>query len=209
MVEDTEVQGMRRWVSRVRAFSAVTGEPTAVPEEPHRQGTEIEGAGLEERKRTVPRMEGLLSELVARIPSDHPTTTPMRFLVDTKVAQDARVLRLLQLAVKLHLEQGLPIQVAGVATAEELVHAQAQLLDDSSRRLLEDLIYTYTPGDELSHRQARALAETVVPGLHPDFVITQISRPVISWFLEALQRLGIQDLTQELQDQIGAFLTAA
>lgn len=173
-------------------------------------------AGLEERKTSqavissaVPSLSRLISPLGYQGTPSPQGVRPLRFLVDTRVKEEARVLRLLQLAVQLRVEKGLPIQAAGVATLEELSEAQAELPDPISRRLLEDLVYTYDPVDEASYREARTLAEAVVPGLHPEFVITQIDRSTVSWFIEALQRLGVRDFSQELQDQIETFLTAA
>gem|GEM_PF-5633365 len=164
---------------------------------------------------TENRLKGGLEEKwVAGLPAVRSTqdrATALRFLVDTGKGE-AGVLRLLEMAVRLRLEGNLPIQAAGVATEEELAEAEAAMPDDISRESLRTRVFTYTPGDEESHRIARALAETLVPelaGLHPELVITEMNRSTVTWFLQALQQLGVTRFTQEMFDQVESYLTAA
>lgn len=138
------------------------------------------------------------------------TVRSLRFIVDTG-AGEAGVLRLLEMAVQLKLQQGLPIAVAGVATEEELAEAEAAMPDDVSRESLHARVFTYTPGDEESHRIARAFAENSAPelaGLHPELVITEMNRSTVTWFLQALQRLGVNRFTHEMFDRVESYLTA-
>lgn len=114
--------------------------------------------------------------------------------------------------MQLRLRDGVPVQAAGVATEKELAEAEAAMPDDVSRESLRARVFTYTPGDEESHQVALALAETSVPGLagiHPELIITEMNRSTVTWFLQALQRLGVTCLTQEMFDRVESYLTAA
>jgi hypothetical protein len=133
---------------------------------------------------------------------------PMRFIVDTGKG-NPEVLNLLSLALALKLEDpNLPIEAAGVATAGELAEAQAGL-PESVGRLLQDFVRTYTPGDEASHDLALGMARFDIPDLHRDYEIREIDRHTLSWFFEALQALGVRNLSSGLKEQVEAFLTAA
>lgn len=167
--------------------------------------------GSPQKIRVVP-LEKLNSGLEeAGVPKARQMVRSLRFIVDTG-AGEAGVLRLLELAVQLKLQQGLPIAVAGVATEEELAEAEAAMPDDVSRESLRVRVFTYTPGDEESHQIARAFAENSAPelaGLHPELVITEMNRSTVTWFLQALQRLGVNRFTHEMFDRVESYLTAA
>ncbi|GEM_PF-6562424 len=129
----------------------------------------------------------------------------LQFLADTGRG-DARVLHLLQLAVLLNIQQGLPIQAAGVATEEERARALAQL-PEGARDLFRQLVVPYHAGDEADYQFARAVAEGMIRDFHPELVISTVEDPlVIGWFFEALQRLGITDLSSDLQQRIAALI---
>ncbi|GEM_PF-5239472 len=149
-------------------------------------------------------------EILVKFESGLEEKGSLRFLVDTGAGEPG-VLRLLEMAVQLRLKDGVPVQAAGVATAEELAEAEAAMPDDISRESLRSRVFTYTPGDEESHRIARALAEASVPelaGLHPELVITEMNRSTVTWFLQALQRLGVNRFTHEMFDRVESYLTA-
>lgn len=177
-----------------------------------------EQAGAEERAEKITIIPATTDRtgleeltLAKNPPSAVQTKMPLRFLVDTGKGESG-VLRLLEMAVQLRLKDGVPVQAVGVATEEELAEAEAAMPDDVSRELLRARVFTYTPGDEESHQVALALAETSVPGLagiHPELIITEMNRSTVTWFLQALQRLGVNRFTQEMFDRVESYLTAA
>ncbi|PIQ82766.1 MAG: hypothetical protein COV76_02015 [Candidatus Omnitrophica bacterium CG11_big_fil_rev_8_21_14_0_20_64_10] len=155
-----------------------------------------------------PGISWLLPMFLSSVPvaSADREVRPLRFIVDTG-AGEFRVLRLLQLAVTLRLA-GAPVEAAGVATEAELAAAQAGLEDAAARRLLADLVYTYRAGNPADHALALALAQAAVP-VHPENIISGITRSTITWFLEALDTLGLRGLTSGLEQAVESYLTAA
>jgi len=188
----------------------------AVPAGPSRavavKGTEGEIPPLQFQ--TFPDLEGLISDLSGRFPPAYQPGQMIRFIVDTNRLKpgegDSRVLHLVQLAVWLkERNPNLPIEVAGLATAQELAAAKAQLTDPASRELLGKQIFTYKVGDRVSHTIAMNRLKKKFPALrniHPELVVTQINGATLSWYLEALQRLGVRDLSHDLWERIEAFL---
>ncbi len=167
-------------------------------------GRRRQTAGLEEKVS--------LGEILERARVDLPLAgqqeQPLRFIVDTSQGEP-KVLRLLQLAVLLEKEKGLRVQAAGVATAQELAAALDELPDETSRLLLESRISRYVPGDPESYQRATEKARKLVPGLHPEAIITEINRLTVGWFLETIEILGIWKLSSQFKKQIDFTLTAA
>ncbi|MBI3333830.1 MAG: hypothetical protein HYZ93_07060 [Candidatus Omnitrophica bacterium] len=161
------------------------------------------GSGLEEKSLLKETLEGLRREL----PQAGQRTVPLRFVVDTSEGKP-EVLRLLQLAVLLNREKGLPIQAAGVATPQELDQALEELPPEA-RSLMQGLVYLYSPGDPASHRKAMEMARILVPNLIDEEMIRGIDRGRIGLFLEAIERLGVWSFSQEMRLQLDPFLTAA
>lgn len=161
-------------------------------------------AGLEERLVSLPPIQ---------VPAAVQESIPMRFVVDTYRERDPEVLRFAQWAVLL-VRAGMPVRFAGVATAWDLEEAK-QELPMEARQMLEDHTQIYNPSDPASYEAALAAAKASVFGsadspLAPESVLTRLDPTWVGWFLDELQRLGIQELfSPELLDQIEAHLTAA
>jgi len=168
-------------------------------------------AGLEER--TLPRLPWLAPPTRSTLPSAQQMSRDMRFMVDTREKGNPEVLRFAQWAVLL-IRAGAPdIQFAGVATAEELAAAQAQMPDEASRQALDDYIFTYDPADPSSYEAAFFFARAMAFGESPfrqELVLTESDPLYVEWFLGELDRLGIKGLlSPDLWDRIQATLTAA
>lgn len=160
-------------------------------------------------------LEELVSELGSRVDPAVEWVQPMRILVDTNQVGpdpgDSRVLRLAELAVRLRLERNLPVEVAGLATLEELAAGLEQLPDEVNRDLLRSRIFVYQAGDPESHETARMLLEVTFPEFEGVKPITTVDEGTVQWFLAGLEELGVppESFTPEFREQIKSFLTLA
>jgi len=161
-------------------------------------------SGLEEQLAPLPPVQ---------LPPARQQVLPMRFVVDTYAERDPEVLRFAQWAALL-MRAGVPVRFAGVATAWELAQAQKDLpIED--RQTLEDHTQVYNPADPASYEAALAVAKASVFGSADsaqaqESILTRVDPTWVEWFLDELQRLGIQELSSpELLDRIETYLTAA
>ena len=161
----------------------------------------------------IPRLQaGGLEDLMTHLPragqERQEQAVPLRFLVDTK-KEDARLLRWVQLAVRLSLRWGYRINVAGVSTQAEREAAKRQLPLET-QDLFESLVQVYSPEDEEGYRAARAIAEGMIEGFHPELEITTVRDPAtVRWFLGELQRLGLSEFSAGQEEQTHLFLESA
>lgn len=193
LAREEQLSPVTIWMTFGKKYGKALGWKRPPP--PHKRNAGPPSSGLEE----------MVSRVRVRAQTAREAVIPLRFLADTKLGQDPRVLHLLQWAVLLNLREGVPIRVAAVATEEELDRAKAQM-PLFAHDLLEDLVVPYDPKEEASYRFARAVAEMMIPDFHPDFVMTTVDSSKVGWFFDELIRLGIQDFSQELRDRIETFL---
>jgi hypothetical protein len=186
-----------------------------------------EPAGLEEEavverpavvaEAAAERVEEWVSELGRQVAPAVERVEPMRILVDTNRVGpeqgDSRVLRMAELGIRLKLEGGLPIEVAGIAAEEELKELLAQFSGEDERsRSLRDLlgtrIFTYQAGDPESHEAARKILKIAFPEFEGVKPITTVDNKVVQWLLAGLEELGVppESFTPEFREQIQSFL---